>query len=577
MKKFETKMASWAVALFAMFALISCEPKEIDWDTIPDSEFNTSNQVVFQYCGDEILSSLGQDVSEEIFEQSAAIQLTSADLEKYKDGRLVKVIVGLNGTDERQATTQYDNLKVWIRRGNIKTENIWEQSFSGDIKLNSWNEVVAEQLYKLSDVEEDLFVGYTLDANALPIGTDGADESMGTVNKKGCWIYDCDSKRWIQHASNGHISLKVVFAGDMLPKVELVGLKSPSYVKTNTAFPIVLSVKNLVDEELASFDIVVKSEDKVLDSKTIDLPWTLRKNEFTSVFVEGLIIKESGKHKLTYSIEHINGDKSSGAKIEMPRLISVADNLVERVVLLENTTGDMCSNCPTGHEHIKNAIKEAGENNFIWMAHHAGYNAGKYTSNQSDSIARVFYNTQMTYAPGLMIDRTNLLSVGVTTSGEPGGPIFSVNEVGARGVLDDYFRLMQADMSPIALDVQHEYNASTRELSVNVQGDILVELSNRNRLAIGIALLEDNLEGTQAGAAGKYLHNHVCRDAMTSIFGTLVGGDGNSFNFSAKKVLKETFVPENMTIVVWVANRPVDFADCDNYKVYQAYKTALVK
>ena len=170
------------------------------------------------------------------------------------------------------------------------------------------------------------------------------------------------------------------------------------------------------------------------------------------------------------------------------------------------------------------------------------YNAGKYTSNQSDTIARIFYNTQMTYAPGLMIDRTNLLSVGVTTSGEPGGPIFSVNEVASRGLLDEYFRLMQSDMSPIALDVQHSFDAATRNLSVTVRGDILVELANRNTLALGIAILEDNLEGTQAGVAGKYMHSHVCRDAMTSILGTLVKGDSNTFECTYSNQFSKTLV-----------------------------------
>ena len=162
-----------------------------------------------------------------------------------------------------------------------------------------------------------------------------------------------------------------------------------------------------------------------------------------SVFVEDLSVQKEGEYMMTYSIESINGKETSSAEIVLTRKMVVANNLVERVVLLENTTGDMCSNCPAGHDYIEKAMKEVGEDKFIWMAHHAGYNAGKYTSNQSDTIARIFYNTQMTYAPGLMINRTNLLSVGVTTSGEPGGPIFSVNEVASRGMLDEYFRLMQ--------------------------------------------------------------------------------------------------------------------------------------
>lgn len=579
MKGLKMKVSSWIIALFAGLVLFSCEQPEkpINWDEISDADFNIENQIVVQYCEDSILSSLGQEFTEKVFEQSAAMQLSAEDLAKYKNGRLIKVLVGLNGADKNQATTEYRDLKVWVRRGEIDSENVWEQSFNGEITLQAWNEVVAQEYYRLNNLQTDLFIGYTIQANALPIGTDGADASMSSVNKKGCWIYNCDNGRWIQHDANGHISIKAVFAGDALPKVEMSGIKTPSYIKPNTSFPIALTVKNLVDEELASFDVIIKSGNDEIASKTIELPWTLRKNESMSVFVEDLKIKKEGEYTISYSIEGINGKENSGAKVSLTRKIIVADNLVDRVVLLENTTGDNCSNCPSGHNYIKAAIEAAGADNYIWMAHHAGYNAGKYTSNQSDTVARIFYNTPMTYAPGLMIDRTNLLSVGVTTSGAPGGPIFSVNEVASRGVLADYFRLMQAEMSPIALDVKHIYNADTRELAVTVNGDILAEIPDRDRLAVGIVLLEDSLKGTQAGVSGAYYHMHVCRDGLSSVLGTLVQGEGNSFEVTKTKVLKDTYVPENMTLVVWVANKPTKMEKCDEYKVYQAYKVKLVQ
>ena len=177
-----------------------------------------------------------------------------------------------------------------------------------------------------------------------------------------------------------------------------------------------------------------------------------------------------------------------------------------------------------------------------------------------------------------LADICEFVALGVTTSGAPGGPIFSVNEVASRGLLDEYFRLMQSNMSPIALNVEHTYDATSRKLSVTVKGDILVEdLPWRDRLAVGITLLEDSLKGTQAGVAGVYYHKHVCRDGLSSILGTLVGGDGNTFEFTASKTLRDKFVPENMTIVVWVANKPSNRSSCDDYYVYQAYKTKVIK
>ena len=62
-----------------------------------------------------------------------------------------------------------------------------------------------------------------------------------------------------------------------------------------------------------------------------------------------------------------------------------------------------------------------------------------------------------------------------------------------------------------------------------------------------------------------------------SILGEVVNAGGNSFEITRKKTLKDAFVPENMTIVVWVGNKPTKINDANDYEVYQSYKVKLVK
>ena len=563
--------------LFSVVAIlfVSCGPDQPQKET-PDAELDTTVQFSMQYCEDTVLTALGQDYSSTIYEQSAAIKLTEAQLKAFAGNRVIKMSVGLHGMDDNAVSTEYSNLKFWIRE-ELDGENIWSQDYTGDIKLKDWNTMLMSPYYKLTANTYDLYFGYTIEANGLIIGCDGSQ----APTKAGCYIYDCDSRRWIQHTELGNMCIKCVISGEKMPQNDaaLVAIETAEYVKPNNAYTLVATVENRALSPLNSFDFVVKSDKNEYHVENIVLESALERGEKYTFFVNGVKLPKAGTINVEYAVENVNGVETDDYTADNTIVVKtiVADNLVDRVVLLENTTGDMCSNCPAGHNYIDAAIKEVGEEKFIWMAHHAGYNAGKYTSNQSDSVASLFYNTTMTYAPGLMIDRTNLLAVGVTTSQATGGPIFSVNEVASRGVLDDYFRLMQSDMSPIALDVQHTFDATSRNLSVTVKGDILAEIADRERLAVGIALLEDNLEGTQAGVAGKYLHNHVCRDGLASILGTLVGGSGNTFEFTASKVLSSKYVPENVSIVVWVANKPSKKSDCDDYKVYQSYKFKLVK
>ena len=563
------------VAIAILFVACGPDQPQTTVDT-PDDKLDTTVQFSMQYCEDTVLTALGQDYSSTVYEQSAAIKLTEAQLRAFAKNRVIKMSVGLHGMDDNAVSTQYSNLKFWIRE-ELNGEDLWSQNYTGDIKLKDWNTMLLSPYYRLTANTYDLYFGYTIEANGLIIGCDGSQ----TPTKAGCYIYDCDSRRWIQHTELGNMCIKCVISGENMPQNDaaLVAIETAEYVKPNNAYTLVATVENKAMSPLNSFDFVVKSGKDEYHVENIVLASALERGEKYTFFVNGVKLSKAGTINVEYAVENVNGvetDDNVSDNVIVVKTV-VADNLVDRVVLLENTTGDMCSNCPAGHNYIDAAMKEVGEDKFIWMAHHAGYNAGKYTSNQSDSVASLFYNTTMTYAPGLMIDRTNLLAVGVTTSQPTGGPIFSVNEVASRGVLDDYFRLMQSDMSPIALDVQHTFDAATRNLSVTVKGDILAEIADRDRLAVGIALLEDNLEGTQAGVAGKYYHNHVCRDGLASILGTLVGGSGNSFEFTASKVLNSKYVPENVSIVVWVANKPAKKSDCDDYKVYQSYKFKLVQ
>ena len=568
--------------LFVIVAIlfVACGPDgggiEQPVDNKPDKDLDTTIQFALQYCEDTILTALGQEYSETVFEQSAAIKLTEAQLNAFVLNRIIKMSVGLHGQDKNSVSTQYSGLKFWIRE-ELNGEDLWSQEFTGDINLMSWNEMILSPYFKIKEPVYDLYIGYTIHANGLIIGCDGSQ----TPVKDGCYIYDCASKRWIQHTEMGNMCVKCVVSGENMPQNDaaLVAIETAEYAKPNVGYTFVATIANKALEPLNSFDIVVKSGKNEYFRQNIQLEKALNRDEQYVFFVKDVKLPKEGEIDLEYVVENVNGAELDDNVDDNTIVVKtvVAKNLVDRVILLENMTGDACSNCPAGHAYIEAAIEAVGADKCIWVAHHAGYNAGKYTSNQSDTIASLFYNTQMSYAPGLMINRTNLLSVGVTTSGTPGGPIFSVNEVASRGLLADYFNMMQSEMSPVALDVQHAYNAETRELEVTVKGDVLAKLPNQDRLSVGIALLEDELKGSQAGVSGTYYHNHVCRDGVVSILGEVVNAGGNSFEITRKKTLKDAFVPENMTIVVWVGNKPTKINDANDYEVYQSYKVKLVK
>lgn len=97
--------------IFLAFVAVSCEEPikpPVDKDPKPDAELDTTNQIVVQYCG-ERTKTLGQEASNVVYEQSAAIKLTAEKLEPFIDNRIIKISASL-GRDNKNPATKYSDL-----------------------------------------------------------------------------------------------------------------------------------------------------------------------------------------------------------------------------------------------------------------------------------------------------------------------------------------------------------------------------------------------------------------------------------------------------------------------------------
>ena len=234
--------------LFVIVAIlfVACGPDgggiEQPVDNKPDKDLDTTIQFALQYCEDTILTALGQEYSETVFEQSAAIKLTEAQLNAFVLNRIIKMSVGLHGQDKNSVSTQYSGLKFWIRE-ELNGEDLWSQEFTGDINLMSWNEMILSPYFKIKEPVYDLYIGYTIHANGLIIGCDGSQ----TPVKDGCYIYDCASKRWIQHTEMGNMCVKCVVSGENMPQNDaaLVAIETAEYAKPNVGYTFVATIANI--------------------------------------------------------------------------------------------------------------------------------------------------------------------------------------------------------------------------------------------------------------------------------------------------------------------------------------------
>ena len=489
----------------------------------------------------------------------------------YKGNYVIKMSVGL-AAHETWTPDSVASMKFWIRR-TLKGDNLWEQDYdTAKVVFGAWNELVFDNFYAI-DGSSELFFGYTIECGGLPIGGDGNNINP---DLNATWILDTSDNKWIQYKNCGNFSIKVIISGDKMPKYNLAmnAVRTANFARTDSKFDAVANISNTVDKEVSSFDFVVYANDKEQYRKTEELEKPLKNGEELNIFFKDIQLTEEGEFDVVYTIENINGTEKDDNIDDSKQVVKtiVSNDFENKVVMLEMFSGTMCGNCPTGHNHLHHAIDELGVEKYVWAIHHAGYNASELTVDESYDAVN-FYGAQMTYAPGAMLDRVNLLNVGVTSSNGATGPVFSVNEVGSRNVLEDYMEVIQKNMSPIDLDVHYELDEATRELSVIVDAKLLGDFEARD-LRVGVITIEDGILGTQAGHAGKYTHTHIIRSFMTSAFGDKVTvSDGVAYN-EFTQVLKDKFVLDNMRLAVWVGKN-TNNSNINGFEIYQAYEVKL--
>lgn len=577
---FKFMFVAVAVAAMAASCVDPIDPPTPDGcnDYWSDAELDTSAQITLSYCSEtdsigEILIA-GQEQTDVVYTQSAAIKLTTDRLLGFDCNRFIKV-----GCVLSDMTTKYSNLVFWIRE-ELDGENLCETHYTGEIVLKQWMDVLLTPYVKI-EKDHEYYIGYTIDANQTPF----AGEQVQTPNSEASYLYDCAAEEWISYPTVGNLYIRATASGAFMPSndVAVNYIGAPEYLEAGQQYDVIVGLynKSTVDG-VGSFDLIASVDGNEIGRKNYALPKLLAVGDSTTVFIKNLSISAAGVKDVVYTVNGINGlDDSNLGDNSVTVKTEFTDRLVNRKVLLENFTTAVCPNCPLGHDRIKEAIEAVAADRFNWICQHAGYMTDGYTLPQNDS-SLVFFGGQ-TYAPAFMLDRLSLGSYG--GYGIPGttpsfAPVINVNSLYEDGILVDYVAYAAKQKSPVTVSATPTFNSETLELKIDVKGSVLAETVDKDNLAVGIVVIENGLTGSQSGASGKYTFDGVIRQVPTSIFGSKLTVDGTSFTYSTSTTFEKRFKPENMEVVVWIANKPASFGyrkDYNNLQVYQSYKVAVVK
>lgn len=210
-------------------------------------------------------------------------------------------------------------------------------------------------------------------------------------------------------------------------------------------------------------------------------------------------------------------------------------NTVKRKVLLEDFTGHKCGNCPRAHEIAKTLSDTYGDRLVVMGVHLSSF--AKLDLGHG-------YTADYRTATGLEIDQTFGPFDGV---GLPNGFINRKAFDGISPIVgkDDWSTKIASiiNTDPDAqLTITNEYNSSTRNVNIKVDGKFLNTLTGDYKLAVYIT--QDSIISEQKDYSKvpedlpNYVHRHVLRGAVNSTWGDLVSTGGSA---AANATFSKTF------------------------------------
>ena len=211
---------------------------------------------------------------------------------------------------------------------------------------------------------------------------------------------------------------------------------------------------------------------------------------------------------------------------------------VSKVLLIQEFTGDMCPNCPSGAEALHSIQDEYGDNVVIVGMHpfSGGFTAPIATQDFRTDIAEAMYNF---YKPA-------------------GFPCAIFNGTESSTAYGQWFTMANNALlaeTNMTINASTSFDADSREVTVNYYVDFTEDVNEDINIMVWV--MENNIIGFQlnnGSMVADYEHNHVLRASLTGDWGENIGkefANGQTVKGSASMTLDENWVAENCQIVVF--------------------------
>lgn len=290
-------------------------------------------------------------------------------------------------------------------------------------------------------------------------------------------------------------------------------------------------VFNFGSETITSFDLTCKVGNATPVTTTVS-GLSLASGETYDFTLPECQTEESGNLTLEVMVSNVNGAADAEASDNTAHsTVFFYPAGVEKKVLVEVFTGQTCGNCPTGHANLASAMSGI-EDEFIEVAHHAGYYPDMFTLEDSYAFTWL-YGTSGTYAPAAMFNRSLINDISTTSV------VFATTDGVATRTAVQAFRQTQPYVD---LKMYNNFDEATRTGQVVIDVHTYVVPSDSMH-TLNVWMVQDGLVAMQASGGSAYVHNHVFRGTLNN------SAWGQQIHLNAGETRRYTFdytIPESI-------------------------------
>lgn len=229
------------------------------------------------------------------------------------------------------------------------------------------------------------------------------------------------------------------------------------------------------------------------------------------------------------------GLSSCDSVSEPDRFIPVESIKAQRVVLVEEYTGQLCTNCPDGHEAIHNILNVYPETVIAVGIQCSSLAIWEAQGGLKNETGEEYYKA----------------------AGSPALPSAVINKNTAPLQVSDWastiVNIMKLE-TPLKLEVSADYADDLKTFDVNVEMDSSQDLVGK----LQVWVVEDDIVAYQLDHGNNvfdYVHNHVFRAAVNGTWGQeqeLLAYEKQSVSYNG--TVSEGWNPEHLYIVAFVYN-----------------------